>query len=63
MILAWRAKGAGAYMYDTVLKDYCGKRGIKEVMLDVFLCNPKSMNFHTKHGFTPFVQIYKKQLE
>ncbi|KAL6061576.1 hypothetical protein QOT17_012749 [Balamuthia mandrillaris] len=56
---AWRRKGVGTFLYQQV-EAYCRKEGIKEVQLDVYLCNSRSLSFHESMGYTPYLQIYSK---
>jgi len=36
----------------------CKKKGIEQIMLDVFTVNKKSARFHERMGFKPLLVIY-----
>ena len=55
-----RGKGVGKALYAEFERE-CRRRGIKEVMLDVFEVNAKSRAFHEKLGFAPLLSIYSKK--
>lgn len=57
----FRGKGAGRALYAQVEK-LCRKRGVKEVLLDVFEVNAASKKFHRKLGFAPLLSIYSKKI-
>ncbi len=57
----WRGKGVGRALY-AALEKIARKRGIREIMLDVFEVNTKSKKFHAKLGFKPLLTIYSKKL-
>jgi len=58
----WRRRGVGTYLYE-VLEKYCKEKGITEILLDVFCCNPRSEQFHEKLGYKAFLKIYSKELK
>lgn len=57
----YRNQGIGSLLYDDIMK-ICRRRGIREIMLDVFIVNKKSARFHRKMGFKPFLSIYSKKM-
>jgi GNAT superfamily N-acetyltransferase len=58
----YRNQGMGSLLYQDLMK-ICKKRGVKEIMLDVFKVNKKSLNFHIEQGFKPLLSIFHKKIE
>jgi len=54
----YRNKGIGKNMYDTVI-EHCKVNNIKEIWLNIFNNNIKSIIFHEKFGFEPKITLYK----
>ncbi|KAL0489599.1 aminoglycoside N(6')-acetyltransferase type 1 [Acrasis kona] len=58
----FRSCGVGRKLY-TQMEIWCKENNIKEIVLDVMECNPKSMLFHEALGYKPFVRLYSKKIE
>jgi GNAT superfamily N-acetyltransferase len=56
----FRGRGVGRALYAEVER-ICRKRGVKEILLDVFEVNARSRSFHKKLGFIPLLSIYSKK--
>ncbi|NYZ76223.1 GNAT family N-acetyltransferase [Candidatus Micrarchaeota archaeon] len=57
VVKGYRNQGIGSLLYDDIMK-ICKKKGIKQIMLDVFTVNKKSTRFHEKIGFKPLLGIF-----
>ena len=57
VVKSYRNQGIGSLLYEDIMK-ICKKKGIKQIMLDIFAVNKKSARFHEKIGFKPLLGIF-----
>jgi len=57
----WRGKGIASHLYEKA-REEATRRGISELLLDVYCSNQGSVKFHTSLGFVPEFIILQKTL-
>ncbi|MBI5227603.1 GNAT family N-acetyltransferase [Candidatus Micrarchaeota archaeon] len=57
-----RNKGIGKLLY-AKLDEYCKENNIEQILCDIYKINEKSILFHEKMGFSPFVSVYSKKIQ
>jgi len=57
----FRGKGIGKALHEDVVS-ICKKKGIKEILLDVFQINSLARKFYEKEDFSQFIQILRERI-
>jgi len=58
----YRHKGIGSLLYSEV-KKICKKKKVKEIIIDVYAINKKSIKFHNRMGFKPLLYIETENIK